>query len=79
MKKYDAAISKMIPDRIFFFPTSSNKGYPDSWVRRIFKICRYKNNQACNSLRIEASLCSGKYQQLDLSGIDNSHEAFITR
>jgi integrase len=47
IKKYDAAISKMIPDRIFFFPTSSNKGYPDSWVRRIFKICWYKNNQAC--------------------------------
>jgi integrase len=46
MKKYDAAISKMIPDRIFFFPTSSNKDYSDRWVRRIFKICRYKNNQA---------------------------------
>jgi integrase len=46
MKKYDAAISKMIPDRIFFFPTSSNKGYPDRWVCRIFKICWYKNNQA---------------------------------
>lgn len=46
MKKYDVAISKMIPDRIFFFPTRSNKGYPDSWVRRIFKICWYKNNKA---------------------------------
>ena len=27
----------MIPDRTFFFPTSSNGGYPDSWVTRIFK------------------------------------------
>jgi integrase len=46
MKKYDAAISKIISDRIFFFPTRSNKGYPDKWVRRIFKICWYKNNKA---------------------------------
>jgi site-specific recombinase XerD len=37
MKEYDSAISKMIPDRTFFFPTSSNGGYPDSWVSRIFK------------------------------------------
>jgi site-specific recombinase XerD len=46
MKKYDVAISKMIPDRIFFFPTSSNKGYPGSWVTRIFKKYWFENNKA---------------------------------
>jgi site-specific recombinase XerD len=46
MKKYDVAISKIIPDRIFFFPTSSNKGYPGSWVTRIFKKYWFENNEA---------------------------------
>ena len=46
MKKYDAAISKMIPDRIFFFPTSSNKGYHGSWVNRIFRKNWYESNKA---------------------------------
>lgn len=46
MKKYDAAISKMIPDRIFFFPTSSNKGYHGSWVNRIFRKYWYESNKA---------------------------------
>jgi len=47
MKKYDAAISKMISERIFFFPTSSNKGYSDSWVSRNFKKYWFENNKAC--------------------------------
>jgi len=44
MKKYDVAISKIIPDRTFFFPTRSNKGYPGSWVTRIFRKCWYESN-----------------------------------
>lgn len=32
MKTYDAEISEFIPNRIYFFPTSSNKGYEDCWV-----------------------------------------------
>jgi integrase len=55
MKKYDAVISKMIPDRIFFFPTNSNRDYPDSWVRRILKICWYKNNKT------RATACELRY------------------
>lgn len=46
MKKYDVAISKIISDRTFFFPTRSNKGYPNSWVTRIFRICWYEGNKA---------------------------------
>jgi integrase len=46
MKKYDAAISKMIPDRIFFFMTTSNKGCSDSWVRYVFKNFWFQNNKA---------------------------------
>jgi len=47
MKKYDVAISKIISDRTLFFPTKSNKGYPGSWVTRIFRICWYESNKAC--------------------------------
>jgi len=46
MKRYDVAVSEMIPDRIFFFPTSSNKGYPESWVSRNFRKYWYENNEA---------------------------------
>jgi len=46
MKKYDVAISKIIPNRVFFFPTKSNKGYPGSWVTRIFRKCWYESNNA---------------------------------
>jgi integrase len=46
MKKYDAAISKMIPDRIFFFPTGSNKGHADARVGYFFKKLRFLNNRA---------------------------------
>lgn len=45
MKKYDTAISKIIPDRIFFFPTTSNKGYHESWVNRNFRKYWYANNE----------------------------------
>jgi site-specific recombinase XerD len=47
MKKYDVAISKMIPDRIFFFPTSSNKGYCTAWVTSVFKKYWYESNKNC--------------------------------
>lgn len=46
IKKYDVSVSKMIPDRIFFFPTSSNKGYPESWVSWNFRKYWYENNEA---------------------------------
>lgn len=46
MKRYDTAISEIIPDRVFFFPTSLNKGYHSDWVSRIFRICWYKKNKA---------------------------------
>jgi site-specific recombinase XerD len=46
MKRYDVAISKMIPDRIFFFPTISNQGYHESWVSRIFKKYWFESNKA---------------------------------
>ena len=46
MKKYDVAISKIIFNGTFFFPTRSNKGNPGSWVTRIFRICWYKGNKA---------------------------------
>lgn len=46
MKRYDVAISKLVPERIFFFPTSSNSGYNGAWVTRIFRKCWYKKNEA---------------------------------
>jgi site-specific recombinase XerD len=45
MRIYDAAISKQIPDRIFFFMTSSNKGCSDAWMRYVFKTLWGKNNR----------------------------------
>jgi integrase len=45
MKKYDITVSEMIPERSFFFPTSSNKGYPESWVSWNFRKYWYKNNE----------------------------------
>jgi integrase len=47
MKKYDVAISIIIPDRIFFFPTSSNRGYSTAWVTDVFKKYWYGNNKTC--------------------------------
>lgn len=45
MKQYDYTISKLIPDRTFFFPTSLNKGYQSSWVCRIFKKHWFESNK----------------------------------
>jgi len=47
MKNYDIAISKMIPNRIFFFPTSSNRSYSTAWVTSVFKKYWYENNRTC--------------------------------
>lgn len=46
MKVYDAAVSKMIFNRIYFFPTSSNLGYSDHWVTYFFRKLWYQNNKA---------------------------------
>lgn len=46
MKKYDAAVSKMIPGRVYFFPTSSNNGYTDPWVGYFFRKLWFQDNKA---------------------------------
>lgn len=37
MREYDSAISKMYPDRNFFFPGRDGKGHPRQWVSVNFK------------------------------------------
>jgi len=46
MKTYDAAISEMVPGRIYFFPTRSNKGFSGCWVSYTFKKLWFENNNA---------------------------------
>ena len=47
MKRYDASVSKLIGNRIYFFPSSSNGGYSDRWVTYFFQKLWYRNNKAC--------------------------------
>lgn len=37
MKVYDSAISKLVPNRTYFFPISTNKGLPDRWITYFFR------------------------------------------
>lgn len=45
MNIYDSAISGFIPNRIYFFPTSSNKGYSDQWIIYFFRKLWFQNNK----------------------------------
>lgn len=46
MRIYDFAVSQLIPNRNYFFPTSTNKGYSDPWVGYFFKKIWFQNNTA---------------------------------
>lgn len=37
MKVYDSAISKLVPDRIYFFSVNLNKGISDRWITYFFR------------------------------------------
>ena len=37
MKVYDSAISKLVPDRTYFFPIDANKGFSDRWITYFFR------------------------------------------
>lgn len=45
MRIYDSAVSQLIPNRDYFFPTRSNKGYPDIWVGYYFKKLWFRDNK----------------------------------
>lgn len=46
MRVYDSTISQLIPNRIYFFPTSSNDGYDDCWIRYFFNKLWFQKNKA---------------------------------
>jgi integrase len=37
MKTYDSAVSGLLPNRIFFFPTTKNRNYPGIWISYYFR------------------------------------------
>lgn len=37
MKIYDSSVSKLLPNRIFFFPTTKNKNYQGVWITYYFR------------------------------------------
>lgn len=46
MKVYDSAISKLVPDRIYFFPVNINKGISDRWITYFFRKLWDQSNNA---------------------------------
>lgn len=46
MKIYDPAISKLVPHRVYFFPTGTNKGLSDRWVTYFFRKLWAQNSKA---------------------------------
>jgi site-specific recombinase XerD len=46
MRIYNSAVSQLISNRNYFFPTSTNKGYSDPWVGYFFKKLWFQNNTA---------------------------------
>lgn len=45
MKVYDHAISKLLPDRVFFFSASADKGFSAHWVTYFFRKFWSQSNQ----------------------------------
>jgi site-specific recombinase XerD len=45
MKTYNLSISRLLPDRIFFFPTAKNKNYPGAWLSYYFRKLWQEKNQ----------------------------------
>jgi site-specific recombinase XerD len=44
MKIYDSAVSKLFPNRVFFFPATKNKNYSGAWISYYFKKLWQKEN-----------------------------------
>ena len=44
MRVYDSAISKLVPNRVYFFPKNAGKGFSDQWIRYFFRILWNQNN-----------------------------------
>lgn len=44
MRVYDSAISKLVPNRVYFFPRNASKGFSDQWIRYFFRILWDQNN-----------------------------------
>lgn len=42
MRVYDSAISKLVPNRVYFFPKNADKGFSDQWVRYFSEYCGIK-------------------------------------
>jgi integrase len=46
MRRYDDSISRMYPDRVYFFPSGKNTFYSNSWVRDNFKKAWRRGNSS---------------------------------
>lgn len=46
MKVYDSAVSKLVPDRGYFFSKSGDKGFSDQWIRYFFRKLWDQSNSA---------------------------------
>lgn len=44
MRVYDSAISKLVPNRVYFFPKNADKEFSDQWIRYFFRILWDQNN-----------------------------------
>lgn len=52
MRKYNIAISRLYPDRIYFFPAGNSKFHTAYWVRSNFnKAWRRDNDKLCHRIR----------------------------
>jgi len=45
MKTYNSAVSKLLPNRIFFFSTTKNKNYPGAWISYYFRKLWQERNE----------------------------------
>ncbi len=45
MKIYDSTVSKLLPNRVFFFPTAQNKSYSGAWISFYFRQLWHKRNK----------------------------------
>lgn len=46
MRSYDAVISKVVPERVYFFPSIRNGHFNRNWVTKNFKLLWYRVNTA---------------------------------
>lgn len=69
MRRYDAAVGELIPERKYFFPSIRNSHFNRGWVTKNFNLLWRKENNPCHRLRIPASLCCDKHKPMGGGGL----------